>query len=424
MESKFQLTLNGQQVITDDFNLLGETSALADDRVFAELFRISPYGGASVAKGILPYAHQTSSYAGLVVPNGATGQVLVNPFRAFVGSRTTAATNGKDNWRDVRSTLSVGDTSLYQTVQLAANSSGDPRWDLVYASVSVDANGATVTRKRKDPATKAIAGTSVVTTLVTAVTVGVLQGTSAASPVWPTISADAGSTYYIPLAYVRVPNGFSASSTVLSTDIALQAPILKMSRAMGVNTLEVADQHYVVTTAEQQAWGSTGTRKPMFMPPDIVGATSLIVAMDFNHASSANWSHQHQGVIDSRDWRYRFVKWSVSSGPGGAALGDTMAWTDTSDSADPLGADSATATSPRITHGWGNTFNDDLLGSPNTYDVCVGMVGTDLSYMDNAAAVILYVDHADGGKLKVSVTGIPGCTLFAWLDFSAPYTNR
>src|SRR5689334_8947870 len=114
MENRFQHSLNGQSVQQADLNLLGETSALADDRVFAELFRMQPYDGATVRKGVLPFGHSASANAGLVVPNGATGSVLVNPLRAFVGSRTAVATSAKANWRDIRSALAVGSTTLGQ----------------------------------------------------------------------------------------------------------------------------------------------------------------------------------------------------------------------------------------------------------------------------------------------------------------------
>lgn len=405
-EPIFQILQNGQSVLEADFDLLGLVSGLADDRVFAELLRLTPFDGSTVSRGIMPFGHASSARTALVAPNGASGSVLVEPFRAVIGSRTAVATDAKKNWRDIRSAIAVGTTTLAQTISFAANGSGNPRWDLVYAAITVDGNGPSVVRKVKDPVTKAISGPSIVTTLVTSVVVGVQAGTPAASPTWPTTPSDAGSTYYIPLAYVRVPNGFGPTTTVLATDIAICASTLLLARATGAATLRVADGQTALASSAQQSWGSSGTRPKTWMPSSMVGAEALLLTID---TSSSNGT-----ILDSRDWRGRWVSWKLSTA-GHAAAGDPP---DPGLVGTPY-AYNALEADPNLTFatGMAQTLRDadsdgkakilrldgahfqSTLGSGNTIDV--------------------YVDLADG-KLKFEKTGTPSIVVHAWIDFSAP----
>ena len=45
MEDRYQHSENGRSVLQADLNAIGEASALADDRVFAELLRLLPFNG-------------------------------------------------------------------------------------------------------------------------------------------------------------------------------------------------------------------------------------------------------------------------------------------------------------------------------------------------------------------------------------------
>lgn len=408
MESEFQLTTNGQQVTQADLNNLGTVAALDGDRVFAELFRMVPFDGSTVSRGILPYGTETSANVALVAPNGASGNVTVSPFRAFIGSRTTVGTDAKANWRDIRCAVAVGTTTLAQTVAIAANASGNPRWDLVYALVSIGANETTATRKIKSPTTKVISSSSVVTTTVDKVTLGALAGTPAASPVFPATPADSGSNYYIPLAYVRVPSGFGATSTVLTTGIAAAAPILRMPTATGCS-MRVCDSLSAASTAQQQAWGSSGTRPKWWLPPDITGTESLFVFLDLHDASSANWSHRDGDVIDSRDWRGRLIKWTAQN-----ETFVSLPWSTADGSSSNLQGN--------------NTFIGIAQSLyPNVISGGLGISRTEFAILSlGSVAVVLAVDWNDGGKLKLhlSTTNPPDGVFSFWLDFTGPYTNK
>jgi hypothetical protein len=426
MENQFRHSINGQSVLQADLNALGEASGLADDRVFAELFRMLPYNGSSPSRGIIPYAHSTSGTTATVAPNGASGSVLINPFRSVIGPRTAVGTDAKKNWRDVRSAIAVGSTALTQTQAIAANASGNPRWDLIWAAVAVDVNAATVARKVKDPTTKLISSQAVVTTVQTTVTIGISAGTPAASPVWPAVPSDAGGVYYIPLAYVRVPNGFGASSTVLPTDIATQAPILSISRGTGASSVGVADQQYAVSTARQQAWGASGTRPNIWMPPDMSGGSTVVCYFDFSNATPANWSHPNGGLVDSRDWRGRLCRYTMMV-RGSSGTDASPAW----NSATPQGFPDASGsslvasfgdTAATIGHGFSQTIN---ARSGGTTAYIFETDGTSFAVMNDSIALRLYCDFADGGKLKVSWATDPGrIHLLFWLEFTGPYTNK
>ena len=434
MEDRYQHTLNGQSVVQADLNLLGETSALADDRVFAELFRMQPYDGSTVRKGILPYAHRASGAAALVEPIGATGAVIINPFRAFVGSRTAAEDDAKKNWRDIRSAICVGENELPQAVTISANASGNPRWDLIYAAVAVDASTASVTRKRKDPTSKVVTAASVVTRLATTVTLGVEAGTASATPVWPSVPSDAGDVYYIPLAYIRVANGFGATSTVLPEDIVEVAPCLAMSHASGVAAAEPANQQYVVSTTRQQAWGAASGKRPTtFIPPTFTGLHSLFIALDLADEDAGFHSHLDGAVLDNRDWRGRLCFWQAF------VANDTLSaagfpWDDDMQEYPGVGTlfDGSSMFPDAITEGV-QSSNRVWIGAGQTIvktfhelfpesSLIARLDDEQSDHMEDEIAIVC--DHANDGVLRLYKPGNPRCRVFFKLDFTAPYSNK
>lgn len=419
MERQWQLSWDGQAVNREDINTHGEVAALADDRVFAELFRMAPTpDGTTIAKGVLP-----PSNAALVAPNGATGSVVVNPFRAFVGSRTVAATEARKNLRDIRSALSVavGATALTTTVALAANPGGSPRWDLVAAKVTIDTPTDSATRKVKNVGTGVVTSVTTATSVWSTCSLVVVQGTASLTPDWPAITADSGSDYYVPLAYVRVPSGFTSGSTIPATDIADVAPVLSLSPATGAQRLQIANGQYTAgsaqfTTAMIHTWGSTGVRPSTYVPQVMGGGDSLLVVASLETGAESLVTN---AVVDSRDWRNRLVRWTAHvAGIGGGTT--DFAWmrntfvvpaaTDESDST--LRNDGAAA----VAVGVGQTFKGSTANAAY-------LIGDYLAQMPNGAIVKIVCDHGDGGKLKLQYSGAPNCSVIFWLDFSAAWPN-
>lgn len=445
-ENQFQLANNGQSVIVSDFNQLG-SYALMDDRVFAEFLRMLPYNGSAVTKAIFPYQVTGEASPRTVAPNGASGSVLVHPFRAFVGSRTAEATDALKNWRDIRSGIWVGSTSsLTAAVTIAANSSGNPRWDLIYATVTPDASSPTVSRKVKNPSTKVISTQSVVTTLTTTVSVAAVTGTPAASPTFPALPADSAGSYHIALAYVRVPNGFNGTSTVATTDVAAAMPIGQVVSTGALSPASSCDTGKI-STALQQSWGSSGTRPVHVLQPDLSRGPTRIVAIDLLDNVSANWSHQSGGVLDDTiDWRDRLFKVTVSVGLNSILSEPPFPWNPATSSYIPnqgirggqsyyqsgladgatLGQFGGGVGSAVLTH-LSESFFSVTSGTPAfTGRVIWSLAHNSAGGVFNlpSGASIWVVAESSTGNLKLYVQGVPNAAVFLWIESTTQLSNR
>src|SRR5262245_59795698 len=111
MEATYRREFLGQAVSTGDLVTMAENAGLADDHVLAELLRLPPFDGTTVAKAIIPFGIEGPQGAGFV-PNrqivqgsgAADGKIRVLPFRAIIGSRDEIVVGGeKKTWRDIRS---------------------------------------------------------------------------------------------------------------------------------------------------------------------------------------------------------------------------------------------------------------------------------------------------------------------------------
>jgi hypothetical protein len=286
---RFQHTLNGAEVEQADINLMSDAGGLADDHVLAELLRLAPFSSNSVAKAILPFGS-----AATVVPAGATGSVNVNPFRAIVGTRDTAANIGPArNWNDLRSAIFTGPNALAAQQPFQANTTAQARWDLVYAQLQVDAPGQQVSRYRKDPSTEQVAVVQVAKSLVQSIAIAVLAGQPGGAK--PSLPPDGGGTFFFPLANVRIPANFGPMSTVAPTDIEELAPYAPLAPTTGASILVPANHQYKeggsVLSSAAFAWGSGGPRPGPVMPPTMSGCEGRLIAIDAQAAASANWSH-------------------------------------------------------------------------------------------------------------------------------------
>ena len=422
MENKFLFTQNGQELQQADFDLVADNAARADDRTLAEILRMSPYNG-SVAKGIMPYTYQgiPAPSTGIVQSAGATGRVQIFPFRMVVGSRDTIAHIGvKENFRDIRTGVFNTDngSGATQTILLSANASGNPRWDLVYAVLSVDQNGPNLTRYIKNPSTKNIAASPVLGLINSNVTVATVTGTAAASPdpANTLLPGDSVATFCVPLAYVRVPNGFNGTSTVGAKDILHVTPIA------GIGGLRVANHQYKVhgtamTAARAGAWASSGTRPEFYMPADMSGSDSRIVYMGIASGSSGNWSHTDATVIDDTiDWRRRVFKvtalmnnqnipsvWSTGATTASVPRAGQYTTTVIGQSIfDDVGTFYTTTNHGGVLCYFDSTNSNSLIASPNG----IGM----------------YVDSTTGAIMAL-IKGSPGVNAMFWIEATNAYCN-
>lgn len=427
-ESQYQHTIDGQEVEEADLNLLG-MSALMDDRVLAELLRMAPApNSGAFARAIIPHGYSANPTAahGTVRPSGsADGRIKILPFRAIIGSRTPQNTiptpSSLDPWRDIRSAVyaaSDDTVNLGHYISIAANSSGNPRWDLIYAALTVDTGLGAVTRYVKPTTGATPVPTSVVVQKGSTVSIGVAAGTPASSPAVPSTPSDVSGTYNIPIAYVRVPNGFGASSTVLTTDILDAMPIAPLSRLTGASTVSPARGSSTVgpTTAQIAAWGQSGVRTLSALPISMIGSESVFFALDLVSSTSTNWSHANGAVLDAtHDWRGRIFKWTCG------ALNTTapFAWNGiVSGVTFPNGIVPTMGT----VVGMGQSFQNDA--AITTGNCCVAQATpTNLpTFIASSTGVEISVNPTNG-NLILGVSGLPGAKLFFWIDATAPYVN-
>lgn len=415
MEKRFQLTSSGQQVQTSDLNLLGTESGLADDRVLAELFRLPP--GATATKWVIPYGHQTSGKTPMVKGDPTLGGVTVQPFRAFISSRTAVGTDQRDSWRGSRSALNVVEavtSAITTTVTIGANVTVNPRWDLLWAQIDVDQDApASTIRKIKSPTTGVVTATTLYQYKTTNVVLGVTPGTTASStPAWSTVTipADSGSSYYIPLAYILVLASFGSGNVISNSGIAEVMPTLPVHRATGAQTLSVATANSTPTAAQQSAWsndgfGALGPRPHAFLPSTMVGGESLIFAADLTTGSE---THAANSVIDSRDWRGRICTF-VAYIQATATTTANFVWRHPVTQSIPFGTTAATYT------GMGQTIDF------STGDVVL-LAAANIAELPATSQIKIICD-ASTGNLKLSYINSPNVAVIVKIDFSGPYSN-
>lgn len=430
MEKQVQILTEGDELQLNDVNRVGEAAGLADDRVFAELLRMKPYG--STQKAILPYAVSGgAAYTGLtstalVQGNTADSRVRVMPFRAFVSSLDNATTT--EEVRGIRSGLLAGSSTVYTIATIAANGAGDPRWTLVYAVVTPDASGVAENRYNKDPGTLVVTSNSRVTYLRTTVTVTTLDGATAATPTRPSLPADAAGNYYIALAYVWVPAGFGAAQTVLRQYIQEVAPCLSLSAATGCVSLEVANQQFtaggVVDTLQLDA--TQQYRPGAYLPATMQGGVARVLAFQVGLAPE---SHVDGSIADdSIDWRFRYFKWTVAV-RNGATSASGFASDRQATGAHLCPSAIFSVLGAEVTTGMGQSFvNDTALGvawtaAPvNPVGAAVYLNLTTVSALGAANSfAMLFVDTS--GRLIFKMQAPVSAQILVWLEATAPYSN-
>ena len=438
--------IDGQEVAIGDYNYLGSIAGLADDRVFAELLRMPGFDGTNTYATILPYAPNTVVPIGLkpgtVQPSGhADGSVAIYPFRAVVGSRTAVGTIPKQNWWDIRSAVWTSATGASGSVVISPNPAGQPRWDFICATLTIDAPSGNQVRRIKNASSGAIAAALESTVLQTLAGVTTVTGAPSSTPAIPATPVNAalpggGMIYYVPIAAVRVPSGFTSTSTVLSGDVRDLVPIAPgQSPTMGTGRMWPATGNndiggvYATDPAGPGFWNpATGGQRPgVFAPPSWVGKEERIALVDV--VTAAHPSHANGAVIDSSiDWRNRIVRvMSVSTSSGG---GQKFA-------CDATGSTSRTplAQQGQFTgagFGLGITLGSDIQCG-NSFVADASLVaggstvwsyqGSSTNGINNGAVVGLYVSQSDGLLRWYNNATASNSRWFLWIEATAQFPN-
>ncbi len=424
MELQFKLDNNGQEVQQGDVNLLGRNAALVGDIALQQLFDLKPAlsNGGTVAKAILPLWTGPVATA-TVTGAGATGKISIYPFLAVVGTRNDAATNSQA-WKDIRTQVFVSEDTLGSLTKLypiASNASGNPRWDLVYVTVSIDTDDSTETRYVKTPPSTVPAATSVAVTKSTKLTLNTVQGTPGASPVQPSLPADSGSNYNIPLCYVRVANGSGGTTLYSNNEIQETPSVVSLSDRSGVAVCKPAaamNDPALPMLATRQPWPASGNRPRAYLPPSMQGKEERIVVLDLHDAPVTAASGD---ILDNTiDWRHRIFKWTVQF-----RSSRDLAWD--SDATGSLVVPDTMGNNVTFT-GMGQSFtlNDTGDVARGSLVAAIGGTSTGLDFqssvLPSTAWLSLYVDQ-DTGDLKLFQANGPGCAWVFWIEATGMYTN-
>lgn len=460
MEPSYVLTDDGQETQFEDFPTFGMSAGLADDRVLAEILHLAPFypgSGGIVQKRIIPLMQTplpagkwpagATQYLGTVQPNGATGSVLVYPFRAIIGSRNNVAVVPADNasypnpanqtaalasWRDIRSGIFIPTpTSLATALAIAANGSGTPRWDLVYATIQIDSSSvATAVRRVKDPASGNISSPSVPSYLLSPVSVSIVTGTPSATPAIPALPADTTGQYNIPLCLIRVPNGFGSTTTVAPQDIRPHTVTSSFddtssrfdvspcngnnesnnAGAAGANAFNVAGSQYYNPA-------TSGQRPGAFLPPEWHGGVMKAAFVD---TSSTNPSHKNGTIVDSGiDWRNRIFRvWVTADDSQKFCTDSTVVGTVVAAIPTPIDAPLIQMSNSMVQDDIGG-----LLAPLSGKSVIMFATPSQIAAMASSSQVALYVDPTTG-SLYWYDNGTPsGCRFAIWIDASAIMAN-
>lgn len=438
MEKMYVVPVNGAELQKQDLDMLGEVAGRADDRVLWELLRLLP-GSATPQKGIVPYGvsgwgdplNGTVDSNAFIVGGTSDAKLKIQPFRAVVGSATLFATSPIENLRGIKSGYLVGGSNLWTSITVAANAAGNPRWTLVYATVTPDTNDSAVTRYKKDPTTEVVTSASYVVNKKCAVVINQLDGAAAASPMRPALPADGGGSYNIALAYVWVPNGFGAASAVVRESIYELAPCLSLNSAMGAPVMAPANGSFASGGAVDTRQTHQQLKRPgAYLPSTMVGGEKRLIVLQ---RGLSPLSHNDQDVVDdSVDWRNRHFQWRVIAN-GGTATTDGLAsdrnatGNTPAGSAIGVGANGPTAGTD-VVDGYGQSFVNDCASgaafSPAISDGNGFAVYTNnnrLSELGASTTIALYV--RTDGKLAFRQLGTGTFQAIVWLEATAPYAN-
>lgn len=427
MEPRRNLAEPGQELSLEDADAMSLSGASADDRVFAELLRLTPYAG-TIARAILPFGSIGSdgtdpSHAGIVKASGSSdAKIRVYPFRAIVGP-IGAGGDPLNSYRKIHSVVVAADSgaNLFSELTLEPTVANN-RWDLIWVKVSLNAVESTASRYVRDQTTEVVTLETLDVIIKDAYTLGVTKGTEATLPIYPTTPSDSGSDYYIPLAFVLLAHPFTGASPVIKYRIHEVAPVVSISRAMGAATLQPGkaqwDPNGALLTAT--TFLTSAYRPDVYLPPTMTGRESRIFAFNWEVTNKSPAINNIHLLDDSIDWRYRIFEWRAQVNHNAGS--ENFQWAVSGAGRVPTALGSL-AGSPNNGWGFGQSFRDDGTAA-FTPDVPGGVV----AYLDTttfpllAIPVVLFVDMATGA-LKLSIQGAsPNAVVLVVIDASGPFS--
>lgn len=378
---KINYSIDGAAPSRDDWNLLGQQAAQSEDNAVSVIMHMPPYAGSRKRFAI------GADVAALVVPGAAVGTVNIKPSTLMIGPADTTANVG------------VSAAGPAGTVAIANGLGGGiKRFDLVYATVMVDALDAAVFQKRKDTTTTAVSVVSTSTTTSNHVTYGVVQGVGAATnPTPPSLPADPAGGFNVPLAYVWVNYLFNAATDPVATSsISEVAPILDVpGAARPLNAVSQFSTQGGITGLEP----ATDATWKFFLPAIMSGTTDRFIVFDAGNVASGTI------IDDTIDWRKRYFV-----GFGQAKTNSTV----------PAAGGGAfpTASTPGFVL-MGQSFTNDNTFGASRITAC----RIDSGYITFLGANWIELTVDGSGRLVLNKSGSFGALFMIWLRATAQFSN-
>lgn len=431
METSFGHIVDGQEILHADINLLSDNGAYADDRVLAELLRLAPLDSTYQVlrdRVITNYGFEEVWQEGGLISPGPSGSasLLIRPFRAIVGSETAVGTDAKENWRGIASGYFIPSGSREHQVTIDA-SAGNNRWDIVYATLSVDATLLSENRYVKDTG-GAVSQQNLAVRKHNPVTVSVLKGTEASSPSPPTLSPGGGGTYNIELARIMVPSTWTAASTMSKLQIVETAPVAMLSELMGGAGCRPVSGIGDPDTLPLFSVAPPSTRPNSFLPSTMAGGFVRDLAMDWRSGAEFVAGGTLYTLDDRIDWRKRRFLWfasledtpqpywaagtaSSSGTPGKAGYGKILGLAN-------------------LDWGMGQSFKANVASEHPSLSQVVN-ASSAIAYFDPGSftdldqAILVYVDQTTGKLMATCSTAtVPGMLLYMTIFASGQFHNN
>ncbi|HEX9621810.1 MAG TPA: hypothetical protein VF989_16810 [Polyangiaceae bacterium] len=426
----------GQEVALEDLDVLSRLSGLSLDRELAGLLRVRPHvatpaQGLVVEKAILrpTFAQSTGAtspdhtQAPAAIVGGGGGFARIAPLRAIVGPRATLlAIGGLLGHYDVRSATFLDETSA-AVVDLSLAATTDHRWDLIYAKLDVDQDVDTEGRYIKSgPVDENVSQQNVATRTRSLLSFAVVQGTPAASPNRPALPSDTASSYFIPLAYVRLVHPWAGSDFQDLPDEWIQevAPVLPIHEAMGVTNLAPVDGCYKVSgfTNTVYGWGPADVRPPTYLPPEMVGGFQRFIPLICGGSNRTVPLGGTRLLDESVKYQNRLFKCTVFEQVHFTATKFGFSFRDSGDnliSPEP-GRPCLTIMGQSFSNDWESTMLAFGSGKP------ILTINEENAGLPANAAVTLFVDSSNNLVAECSSTD-PDRILLMWLEASGQWAR-
>jgi len=333
--------VDGGEFVKEDLEDGWKTAGVAGDKVRAQLAQVPVASGDRVGYCV------PAVDGPLVVPNGASGTVKVQPFTAY----------RSPNGSETRQELITGyfDGSV-ETVPTPLPTAGNHNWYLLYAIVA-ETDSDAESRLSEDPTTEDIGAGTVNTRHKATVTLAWVQGTQAAQATnpypagnWPALPAPLAGMAHVPLAHVHVEDDGTPATVTYDVDRIANAPQLapfnpQTGAASVVGTglswagdvggllLNTADVKAIATSSDAYRWPQvSGGHRPKTFIEQQGGNFSLWIPIDLYGSTlvGTNWTVFKGPIFDSTssvpgvnaaiDWKNRWFMGRLQLSRGGQAF--------------------------------------------------------------------------------------------------------